>query len=869
MKPLTPAVLSIDLLNQLNKYYTSTTYKHLNSPLLQYTPESIVAFSTIIYDYIILPAKLYPNITQRDYINYLTKTYREAVATINPALEDFIGEVEAVISTAHYATAEAELHSISEYIKYFKTGVDTEDGYNQKHFPAPHDFFASVMTPLASSPYVNDRRINAIKYEADGLQRRHSERLNKFIWEELYLLRDQLATQKDMPTDTNPETVAQDNRIFELNPEVEELLNKFVAEANAKSQAEAEARLKQAEANAKVEARIKEIQAQARQAKQEPKTLTPEEYLELFISSLEPHYISLSYKYAGLHIENPKIARLDDMHAYLHATKYAKSHNLDLNAVLAQQTQAQSVILLFDNIKSIFSACTQCYLYNLAPQDVLPPTVIEHGVVKGILVATERYAPDIARRGHISYSTLAEALYNKILDHTHGFATALPLPEVEPQTAEAMKLRAKELTHRESVPKGEILPFDLTKPLAQVIHGMRADTITAFTEVLSVNPDHSSLTPVNIKTIKDVAYLLIGRACTPYLLDGELVIHDETDNKYYKIISNIDKENYAAYGFRVCNFQNLSSRIYRQQSLLMTSAKYKDRYFDNDEEPYSDPYDDPFTKTPNKQRTVSDEDLGHIKYAPLPQGDPQTRQKVLVDLEAWDKVLTDRINDTFDDPDYYEAHAKAQEQYREINAIQYFHPSIIFISAHKLAAYVYFPQEYSDLIIRKPLDPETGEPLIYHPHHKDGNPRNNAKENLEIISEQLNYELRSTSRPVVYQGTRYNTIKSYCEVTNAGNYKNLQQVVGSIETPDPITYNGRLYTIEAGIIIATDNTTAPIITYNSTTYTTLKEFAEANNLPYKSLHNALSRARKGNQTSFKYKYYNFYLGEADNIIISK
>ena len=868
LKSLTPAVLSVDLLKQIDNHFCTTTYKHHCTPLLNYTPEAVVIFAITIYNYILRPSGLAPNTTQEDYLAYLTKTYREAMDAINPTLEDFIREFETIVAEPQYKDAELQPHSISEYINYFKTSIDTEDGYNARHFPTLHDFFYSAISPLRTQPYVSDRRINDIKYESDALQRRHSERLVIFIRQELYTLSDQLRDLKEMPTDTNPKNDAQPLTGYGLPPDVEVILEQFLAEANAKAQAEAQARLKQVEANAKAEARIKEIEAQARQTKQEPRSLTPEEYLELFISTLEPHYISLSYKYAGLHIENPKIARLDDMHAYLHATKYAKSHNLDLNAVLAQQTQAQSVILLFDNIKSIFSACTQCYLYNLAPQDVLSPTV-EHGVVKGILAAIERYAPDIARRGHVPYGALAEALYSKILEHTQGFATALPLPDIVPLTDEAMKAKAKELTHKESIPKGDILPFDLTKPLAQVIHGIQADTITAFTEVLSVNPDPSSLTPVDIKTIKDVAYLLIGRACTPYLLDGELVIHDETENIYYKIIPTIDKENYAAYGFRVCNFQNLSSRIYRQQNLLMTSSKYKDRYFDNDED-HSDPYDDPFNEPSKKPRTVSDGDFGHIKYKPLPQVNPQARQETLATLEEWDKVLTDRINDVFDEPDYDEVHAKAQEQYREINAIQYFHPSIIFISAHKLAAYVYYPQEYSDLIIRKPLDPETGEPLIYHPHHKDGNRSNNCKDNLEIISKQLNDELRYTSRPVIYQGKHYNTLKSYCDRTDAGSRTKLTERLSALTSDtEVVEFNGRLYTIgtETGIITVTDDAHAPIIAYGDTEYPDLKAFAIAHKLNYGTIQKGIKRAKDAGKPMYKHYKYRFYLDPSGDITI--
>lgn len=204
---------------------------------------------------------------------------------------------------------------------------------------------------------------------------------------------------------------------------------------------------------------------------------------------------------------------------------------------------------------------------------------------------------------------------------------------------------------------------------------------------------------------------------------------------------------------------------------------------------------------------------------------------------------------------------------RKILSIHYY--KTIYISAHKLAAYTFYPAEYTTFISAKPTDPTTGEPLIYHVHHKDGCRSNNAPENLSIITKQLNDELRSTSRPVIYQGTKYNTLKSYCEATEAGARTKLTERLSAL-TPgtEAIEYNGRLYTIDTvGVITATDDTaTTPTITYSGVTYANLKEFANAHKLVYKSLHNALSKARKENKTSFKYKYHQFYLDDKGNII---
>lgn len=443
---LTPEILSVDLLKQMDNHFRTTIYKHHRTPLLGYTPEAVVIFAITIYNYILRPSGLAPNTTQVDYINYLTKTYREAVDAITPVLEDFIRELETIVAEPQYKDAELQPHSISEYVNFFKTGEDTDDGYNAKHYPALHDFFYSLFTPLSTYPYVNDSRINALKYEADKLQRRHSDRLATFIREELLTLTDQLKDLKAMPVDATPE-----NRDgYGLPPDIEVILEKFLALASAKAQVEAET-----QAQAQDDTPIREAQARiqaealARQAKQEPRTLAPEEYLELFISTLEPHYTSLSSKYASLHqaSEDGVITRLDETFAYLHAVEYAKSHNLDLDTVLAQQTQAQSTILNFDNIRPILSACLQSYVYNLSIADILTPEILTHGVVKGILEATARSAPAIARRSYRPNGDIAEALYDKLLAHTEGFATALPLPDIAPLTDKAMKAIAKELTH--------------------------------------------------------------------------------------------------------------------------------------------------------------------------------------------------------------------------------------------------------------------------------------------------------------------------------------------------------------------------------------------------------------------------------------
>lgn len=361
-------------------------------------------------------------------------------------------------------------------------------------------------------------------------------------------------------------------------------------------------------------------------------------------------------------------------------------------------------------------------------------------------------------------------------------------------------------------------------------------------------------------------------------MDGELVIHDETVNKYYRVVPKIGSDNYAAYGFRVCNYWNLYRRIYRQQELLKTSDKYKEYYteaYPNDQDYHIDVELDPFGTNIDISKGKSDIDelLGHIKYEPLPQGDPQRRREIIEKLAEWDKVLTERINDVFDDPHYNETHAKAQAVYRKnIKPIQYFYPYIVFISAHKLAAYTYYPQEYSDLIIRKPLDPETGKPMTYHVHHVagKGSEHDNRKENLQIITKQLNDELRYTSRPVIYRDTRYNTLKSYCSDTSAGNYVALSQSISSLTSGDQIIFKSRLYTIdpETGDILASDDPQATRYVYNGFVYDDLSSFTKAHRLSYDAVQKGIKRAKDAGKTEYKHKRFRFYLGDSNNIEIT-
>ncbi|NLK87065.1 MAG: hypothetical protein GX279_06190 [Clostridiaceae bacterium] len=70
-----------------------------------------------------------------------------------------------------------------------------------------------------------------------------------------------------------------------------------------------------------------------------------EEYLEDLLTHIESEFGGLAIKYHGLH-NNTSEARLDEIYAHVLGGKYAQAESLDLDAVLAQQAQAQSAILV-------------------------------------------------------------------------------------------------------------------------------------------------------------------------------------------------------------------------------------------------------------------------------------------------------------------------------------------------------------------------------------------------------------------------------------------------------------------------------------------------------------------------------------------
>lgn len=549
------------------------------------------------------------------------------------------------------------------------------------------------------------------------------------------------------------------------------------------------------------------------------------------MDSLEAAYTNLMAKRADAYANN--VQPIDDIIAGYRASQRAVTQGISIDNIEAAQAEGREFFSHFCNFRSILMACLQIDLYNLSVDKVFAPDTINHSVVQGILAFTAKLRLHAKYRSlTLMYDQLAEELYSSISEHTCGFADALPLPDVAPLSDDAIANAPKA---PRIVPDSKPLPFDLTQPIQDILSTLGADVVTTDTEVLSAPLDPSNLMTVDDPTLKNIACRLTGMDSAPYLLDGGLLIYNPKTDQYLKVLPTIREDGYADYVFTAYNIKALKDRINTLQGVLLADPRY---------------------------RSSLSPCITHI-----PQGDPVARQKAIKDMQELADILLAQVNDLYkydaDDYDGDTDYVVTKRTIRQIVQTPYY--ANFYLSAHRLSAYVYYPRDYSAYITTKPTDPVTGKPLVYHVHHKDRCRSNNCPENLEIVPKQTNDTARSTSRPVIYRGVRYDTIKDYSEATDAGNYKNLQQALTGLEAGNDAIYNGRRYTLAGGIIKAVDADT-PTITYNGNVYTTLKNFADAHKLAYKSIQNALSKARKEGKDTVAYKQYTFYLDNDGNIM---
>lgn len=494
---------------------------------------------------------------------------------------------------------------------------------------------------------------------------------------------------------------------------------------------------------------------------------TVEDFISNFLPSFEVAYFAPQ----PIH-EN---ATLDDIFADLDAFYQSQTETISFEAVQAQQKSLEAWYYDYHNISQSLSAVLQIALNNINPSTAIAPEVLSHEAVKGMLIFAEQikrlYNTGIRT---INYDKLAEELRHQLREHTGYFTDATPLPELTPTSKEQLIESGAEVLAPTTPLKPSL--FDLTPPIQELLDKIGATTAIAEVEFLSVS-DPQLLVPVPDYTIKQLSILLTGQPCTPYLLaNGDLVIYIPATNSYVKPVPQIRDDDYVDYIFRAYNWDLLQNHIITLQKTIKNIPTYVTRN-------------------------------NIFIWQPLPKTIAE-RKLTFTQAKDYLETLLSIADEYILEEDYTSHYAYEQACYTvsRIETTHYFKD--LYISGHRLSAWVFYPEEYNDKIACKPVDVD-GNRLYYEPNHIDLNRSNNRKENLKIELKQTNAELRSSSKPVFYQGLLYLTIKKYCDSTGAGNYKNLQNKIKNLDKLKPgtaITYLTRQYTrdTDSNQIIATD-----------------------------------------------------------------
>lgn len=836
-------LLKTDTLARLNSQIISTEpykwgvwgYK----PLLKYAPETLVKYGAKIYQYVLTP--LTPEILSDNYLEqYLSmwlSFYEPAETMFKTASVGYATRLLDISRTP--ITIELPPNMIEEHGSVYDEITSYFNKELDMFYPDFSSFLYTSPSPLRR-PTVTDQRIIEIVREVDELLVPHNEALDSFVRTELRRLRrlvnDRLryinlksediitleASKHRIPID-DWDTIEKALTAGSLATSDLNLTNKTINDIKNAQQAQREKEIK---------AKLK-----AKEEEEEKHKISAEGYLSQFIDRLNSALQDYKKKLVDMR-ENSNIDPLNDIFAFIYATQLSKVHGTTIEDIQQIQAEGEAFYLNLENYSEILSACLRIDILSLSLVDVIPSEVQEHGVIKALLKFSQDIRYYLRRRVlNLNYTELVNTLYELLHTNTDGFGTALPVPDIVPFSDDniASIPRAPRLDNR-------VLTFDLAITISKVLTNISTDTIITNTEILSEKPDLSLLTPINDTTIKNMAYYLTGTVSEAYMYNGDFIIHNLDTDQYIKVIPTIRDDGYADYIFRGYSYSTLSSRIYRLQELLKTSAEYCYKYLEGD-------------------------DGGHRKYQQLPKNDLRKRKKAIDNAKEWGDLLISRANDIFG---HGVDNKKAREEVTQIAQTRYYHSTPIYLSAHRLAAYAYYPVEYTSFISAKATDPETGELLRFEPNHKDGCRHNNSKENLEIISRPANQDLRSTSKPVKYKDARYPTIKAYCDATEAGVYVKLQQTLSKAEQGETVTYKDRVYTLDPdiGLIIATD-TQAPQYIFDGMRYEYLKDFTEAQGLVYDTIQKGIARARKAGKTEYKHKEYKFYLDSLGNIKITK
>lgn len=896
-------LLDVTTLEKIDSNCRKNNYTFGQQPMLKYCPEALVEYACTIYQYI-LPHFDATDITEEQYIAKWVAPHIKAMELI--AAKDYMVTLIDIIDNPEpppvgYSLEKNIYDEISAYIDNHKNG---DSWY---YFEGLNDFLTNVHSPLRWDTITDIRIINLIA-EVDAIRDACNKELEAFLYEYVaYSYKNEkvfFATgegdekvyndkkfkrvryKSDVPkitygTELNHyrQLIEEKLAYYKLKPKTITILKASKDQITPLEWEE----ISQALENKVITDNTKKLitavlrdyrkAAKAKKTKTVTKPADPSVAIDANKVFISDFIQKLSVAYAMPVPETPKEPIkptnpteptkpieptteeiLDDIYSTIDTLYAAHTQGTSLEVVETQQKATELWYSDFNNIVQPLTACLEVVLNNLSPETVLSDEALPHGAIKGMLAFAKTLRLKVLcnlNPNILDYTALAQELRHNIQVQTDYYTDAEPLPDVEPLS----KVQLIDNINKGTAP---ILPslFDLTQPIQDVLDSIKANAVTTGTvealsdeEVKSIFP---ILMPITDYTIKELASMLTGQPSIPYLADGTFVISVIETGKYLKVVPTIRDDKYAEYQFKSYNWLTLNAHIHSLQQLLAKTPEY--------------------IKWQTEPDPIFELEQG---YNPLPKNygykllpkNVELRKTAISEAEELYEFLLDMIDYAFDSED-----KTVSEAARKIISTHYY-KDYLYIKGHRLSAWVYDPEGYR-LISNPPVD-ANGNAIAYEPNHINGVRYDNRPSNLKIELKQVNLDLRSTSRPVIYSGNKYLTLKKYCTAYGLS-YDYLKAYLGALQPNETKEHsNGsinRAYCLDADnwTYIATDVVVKVAqITFNGKEYATPKDFADDLGLDYEKIRQGLYRAKKKDKTEYKCKEknktYTFYLDTNGNV----
>lgn len=898
-------LLEITTLEKIDSKCRQDAYTYGQQPMLKYSPEALVEYASAIYQYI-LPHFDTVGLTEDEYIAKWVAPHTKCMKLI--AAKDYMVTLIDIIDNPKPAPTgynlEKDIYAeISAYIDNHRNGSEWY------FFEGINDFLTNSHSPLRWDT-ITDKRIIDLIAEVDAIREACNKELEAFAVEYIDTYKNEKVY---FPIEKGEEKVYNDKNFkkvryksdtskiaygtelkyyrklvqeklayYKLKPRTVSILKASKDQLSPADWQE----ISQALENKVITENTRKIitatlkafrtAAKAKKTKTVTKPVDPEiavDANEVFISNFIQ---KLSVAYAMPVTKKPteptkptepnKPIRptkpieptaeeiLDDLYSTIDVLNLAHKQDTSIDTIEAQQKATEKWYSDFNNIVQPLVACLEISMNNLSPETVLSDEVLSHGAIKGMLLFAKNLRLKVLYKLNtniLDYAELSKELRHNMQVQTDYYTSTEPLPEVEP-------LSKVQLIDNVNKGTAAILPsiFDLTQPIQEVLDSIKANVVTTGTvEVLSEKDAKnivSMLMPITDYTIKEMASMLTGQPSIPYLADGTFVIHVTETGKYLKVVPAIRDDKYTEYQFRSYNWLTLNAHIHSLQQMLAKTPEY----LKWQTEP------DPILELEQGYNPLPKD----YSYKLLPK-DVELRKTAIKEAEELYEFLLDMVDYAFDSDD-----ETVSEAIRTITTTHYY-KDFIRISGHRLSSWVYDPEGYR-LISNPPVD-ANGYAIDYEPNHINGIRSDNRPCNLKIELKQTNLDLRSTSRPVTYNGQPYLTLKKYCDAYGLS-YDYLNTYLASLLPGETKEHNNgsikRAYSLGADgwTYIATDVVVKVTqITFNGKEYATPKDFADDLGFDYEKIRQGLYRAKKKNKTEYKCKEknktYTFYLDTNGNV----